>query len=170
MLVVNLFGAPGTGKSTTASGLFYHLKNKGVNAELAGEYAKDLVWSDRDSTLKDQIYVFGKQHHRLFRLKDKVDVIIADSPVLLAASYAEGYPECFTQTIKWAFNEFDNLNYLLQRVKPYNPKGRYQTEEESDQKYYAIRDLLDSSFIDYTCLDADWEAVEIILEDVLDKL
>jgi hypothetical protein len=73
--VVNLFAAPGSGKSTTASGLF--LKNRGVNAELTGEYAKDLTWAKRQHTLQDQIYVFGKQHHRVWRLTHDCEVIIS---------------------------------------------------------------------------------------------
>jgi hypothetical protein len=39
-VVVNLFGGPGTGKSTTASGVFYHLKRDNRNVELVQEYAK----------------------------------------------------------------------------------------------------------------------------------
>jgi adenylylsulfate kinase-like enzyme len=41
--VINLFGGPGTGKSTLAAALFTDLKMKGINAELVTEFAKDLV-------------------------------------------------------------------------------------------------------------------------------
>lgn len=43
-LYVNLYGGPGTGKSTGASYIFSKLKLAGVEAELVTEYAKDLVW------------------------------------------------------------------------------------------------------------------------------
>ena len=42
-IVVNLIGGPGSGKSTTAAGLFYNLKKLGINCEMALEYAKDKV-------------------------------------------------------------------------------------------------------------------------------
>ena len=43
-LVVNFFAGPGAGKSSMAAGLFAELKFRGVNCELATEYAKDKVW------------------------------------------------------------------------------------------------------------------------------
>ena len=42
MLVINLFGAPGAGKSTGAAYIFSLLKMYGINAELITEYAKDM--------------------------------------------------------------------------------------------------------------------------------
>lgn len=40
-LVVNLFGGPGSGKSTGAAYVFARLKMLGYNAELVTEFAKD---------------------------------------------------------------------------------------------------------------------------------
>jgi len=45
-LIVDFFAGPGAGKSTTAADVFAKLKWRGVNAELIGEYAKDLTWSE----------------------------------------------------------------------------------------------------------------------------
>ena len=44
MILVNLFGAPGAGKSTGAAYIFSQLKMNGINAELVTEFAKDKVW------------------------------------------------------------------------------------------------------------------------------
>lgn len=46
MLVVNLFGTPGAGKSTGVAYIFSNLKMRGINAELVTEFAKDMVWED----------------------------------------------------------------------------------------------------------------------------
>ena len=46
-IVVNLFGGPGSGKSTFMANLFYHLKCRGVEVVMAPEFAKDSVWEER---------------------------------------------------------------------------------------------------------------------------
>ena len=53
MKVINLFAGPGTGKSTTAAGLFYKMKSKGYMVELVTEFAKDLVYQESFFRLKD---------------------------------------------------------------------------------------------------------------------
>jgi hypothetical protein len=165
-----LFAAPGVGKSTTASGLFYKMKLAGVNVELAREYAKDLVWSSRLQTLDDQIYVFGKQHHRIFTLLKDVDVIISDCPLVMQLIYSTKYPECFADTVKWAFNQYDNLNYVLERTKAYNPKGRTQTLEESDKLQTDIYALLIENHIPYQRTTGDEAGLEFVFNDVMEKI
>ena len=59
-IVVNLFGGPGSGKSTFMANLFYHLKCRGVEVEMAPEFAKDLVWEERVQYFDEQIYIFAK--------------------------------------------------------------------------------------------------------------
>ena len=47
MKVINLFGGPGCGKSTTAADLFARMKLRGLSVELVTEYAKDVVWDEK---------------------------------------------------------------------------------------------------------------------------
>jgi hypothetical protein len=166
-IVVNLFASPGSGKSTTASGLFYQLKTLGVNAELTGEYAKDLTWSQRQHCLQDQIYVYGKQHHRVWRLQKDCDLIISDSPILLGLAYAQDYPQCFQETVHWSFNQYNNMNFLINRVKPYNPKGRNQTPEESAQKHEVIKNLLHTWKVPFVEVNGDEEGLKTIVSEVV---
>ena len=67
-LIVNIFGGPGVGKSTTAAAVFALLKLHNIEAELVTEFPKDLVWEKRAYTFENQNYIFGKQQHRQWRV------------------------------------------------------------------------------------------------------
>lgn len=163
-IIVNLFGGPGSGKSTTAAGLFHMLKINGVNCELVTEFAKHITWKEDFNTLKNQIYVFAKQHDRMFHLKDKVDVIITDSPIIMGLSYCNWdlMSRSFEQLVVDEFNRTDavNVNYFINRVKEYNPSGRSQTEAEAKEKDVEIRTLLNTYNVPFDIIDGDEQAVE----------
>lgn len=124
-LVINLFAGPGAGKSTTAAGLFYAMKRKGLLVELVTEYAKDRVWEEHHSVFSDQLYLVAKQNRKLKRLVGKVDYIITDSPLLLGQYYSSDEDKVAVRFITdWAFNKYNNLNIFLKRTKPYVKTGR----------------------------------------------
>ena len=134
--VINLIGSPGTGKSTIASELFAKMKWLGYDVELVSEYAKELVWEQRHETFKNELYIFAKQQHRLFRLQGKVKYIITDRPLLLSIFYNDKYgnkSENFRNMVLEEINKFENIDIFLNRTKPYVSKGRNQTEEESKE-------------------------------------
>lgn len=153
MLVANLFGAPGAGKSTTAAMVFALLKQNGVNAELSTEFAKDKVWEQSPKIFQCQEYIFGKQSWKLKRLENEVDVVVTDSPLLNSIIYNSNpvLGEDFNNVVVSCHNYYNNINFLLKRNKPYNPKGRFQTEEESDEIYndifYMLTHYIDSDFV-----------------------
>lgn len=170
-LVVNLFGEPGCGKSTGAAYIFASLKRKGVNVEYVQEFAKDKTW-ENSSALKDQAYVYGCQHYRMFRCADTVDVIVTDSPLPLSIVYDEcsATKSQFAQFVMSDFATFDNVNYLLRRVKPYNPVGRSQSEEAASAIRLEIYKSLDKYHIPFKRKDGDVSGYNEIVEEVIAKL
>lgn len=134
-IVVNLFAGPGAGKSTAAAYIFSQLKMKGINCELITEFAKDKTWEKNYSALRCQEYVFGKQSYKMDRCRDQVDVIITDSPLPLGIFYNQNpvLGRHYESLVMDVFNTYDNLNFFINRKKPYNPVGRNQTEEEAKE-------------------------------------
>jgi energy-coupling factor transporter ATP-binding protein EcfA2 len=130
--IINLFGGPGSGKSTTAYTLAGMMKAAHMNIELVTEYAKDLVWTERHKCIKCQPLIFGKQLHRVERLIGKVDYIITDSPILLSIIYNSSYPPSFNQMVLDIFGSMNNFNFFLRRgERPYNEIGRCQNREQA---------------------------------------
>lgn len=166
MIVINLFAGPGSGKSTTCAGLFSKLKLAGINCEMALEYAKELVWENNLETLNDQIYVFAQQLHRLNRLKNKVDVIITDSPLLLSIIYDQSRNTFFKDLVKEQFDKFNNINYYVRRNSVYNPAGRIENINQAVDKDSEILQLLTDYQISYKTVDKI-NAVEKIFNNII---
>ena len=173
-LVINLFGAPGAGKSTGAAIVFAELKKRGVNAELVTEFAKDKTWEGNATALGCQEYVFGKQSYRLARCRADVDVIVTDSPLPLSLLYVSDPAllgdGAFQKVVMNVFNSYNNLNYYVNRVKPYNPKGRNQTENESKVLAAGLKSLLEENGIVHEEINGDDEGYAAVVEEVAEWL
>lgn len=169
-IVVNLLGGPGIGKSTIAVGVYYNLKKRGLNVELATEVAKDEIYNGSENLLHNQPYIFGLQQNRLWRLQDKVDVIVADSPLVLSIIYSRLNSENFNNFVVEEFNKFNNYNYILNRNDDfYTENGRVHTLEESKKIDKQIVKLLEKYDIDYIKYDTEF-AVEHIVDDVMKNI
>ena len=171
--IINLYGGPGTGKSTSAAYMFAQLKNKGVNAELVREYVKDWAWEERQVGLFDQLYLMGKQVRKESMLLGKVDVIITDSPVWLAGYYASKYsPPVLAQGIEHAIRSYysqseieghEHHHVFLERTKKYDSRGRYQTEEQAKKIDKELSSFLSSRGIDLSSSGTGFDNLSITL-------
>lgn len=172
MLVVNLFGAPGAGKSTGAAYIFSLLKMYGINVELITEYAKDMTWENNSKALGNQAYIFGNQLFKVSRCEDKVDVVITDSPLPLSIIYnnSDILGEEFNNVVMNVFNSYNNLNYYVNRIKPYSEVGRNQTKEESAMIGDSVKLMLHDRNIAYTEIDGNMQGYYGVVSFVLDWL
>lgn len=176
-IVVNLIGGQGAGKSTMMAGLFSWLKWNGVDCEMCTEFAKDLVWEGRKETFADQIYIFGKQNHKLFRCNGKVDVVITDVALPMYIAYNrfygsrdDNFNSAYNSLVMAEFNNYYNLNIYIQRKKPYNPNGRNETEEQARKFDDLFLNVLNEYHIHYYQWDGLESSVAEIGKVVLDRI
>lgn len=166
-LVVNLFGPPGAGKSTTAAGVFSILKLNGLNCELITEYAKELAWEDRlPPKPVDPYYITAKQNHRQWLVDGKVDVMITDSPLPIGIVYSQKSSE-YNNHVLHLFSKYLNKNYFIERTKDYNKVGRHLDENGSNAAGVEIKQLLDENKIPYKTYQCDYKSIELISNDIL---
>lgn len=166
-IVINLFGGPGSGKSTTAAGLFYFFKLFGLSCELCTEWIKECVYEERKEPFDNQIYTFAKQHKRLLDLDGKVDFIITDSPILLSSVYGQHVyeKEQFDEFVLLQFSKFHNYSVFLQRPINFEESGRVHDEKTSKQKDKEIRNLLKSYGITHNYIETSVNTISEILHD-----
>lgn len=172
--VVNLFGGPGTGKSTNAALTFGKLKVRGITAEYIPEYAKDLVWEERHHALSYQPYLSAKQIYRIQRVIGKVPVIITDSPILLSLIYGKDFLPGFADHLWEVWDSWDTMNFFLIRddeKHPYVPLGRTQSNldeaEEIDRK---VENFLNYNEVRHAALKVrEGEETANILTDLIEE-
>ena len=172
MILVNLYGSPGSGKSTGAANIFSKLKMAGVNAELVTEFAKDKVYEGSKKVFDNQAYIFGKQYFRITRCQDDVDVIITDSPLPLSIIYNKDpvLGETFNQLVREVISQYDTMDYFVFRDKPYNPKGRFQNEEESNELATEIFEFLESEKITFCPIKGNEDGYDKVVRHILERL
>jgi nicotinamide riboside kinase len=168
-LVINLTGGPGTGKSTLRAKLFVELKMMGIEVEESPEYVKDLVWEESFKKIENQVYIFGKQHNRLFRLQNKVKVIITDSPLLNSIIYYNGNNPHFEPMIMWEFKQMNNLTLYLERSFEYVENGRMQNLEDAKKVDESYKNLLEKYNVEYTSIRSPYD-INGIIDEVIKRI
>lgn len=175
--VINILGGSGLGKSTLAAGLFYEMKMQGKSVELVTEYVKQWAWQSRKIAPLDQPLIFGHQSNLEASLYGRVDYIVTDSPLLISPIYEKFYNG--ESIVEESMNKFMNRakakgvvynNFLLARNKPFDPRGRYETEHQAKQVDNLLLDYLDSTNTPYvllTCPDRD--RIEYIMHFIKEK-
>lgn len=171
--IINVYGGPGAGKSTSAAYLYYLLKVAGENVELVREYVKDWAWEGRKFGAYDEIYFLGKQVRHESMLFGKVDYIVTDAPVYMTAYYASIY--CSPTLAKGVMSEaqafyqqvsedgHQHLHIMLNRIRPYVQEGRYQNESQAHAVDDGVGDMLLSRGITLINADPSEESLKKVL-------
>lgn len=160
--VINLFGAPGVGKSTTAAGLFNLMKCYGHSVEYVSEVAKDLTWSKDWMGLAHQPSILAQQDYRIYRLKGQVEWVITDSPLPMQIAYqGEEWTRAGLDKFTWSlFERYENFNVLVTRngKLPFEQAGRNQNAEEAMMLDNVIDNIFHTAILDDEVFSLELEA------------
>jgi len=176
-VVINLFGGSGLGKSTTAALIFGEMKLQGKHCELVREFVKEWAWEGRKIQPGDQKIIFDNQLAREKIYYNKLDYIVTDSPLVLGPIYQKFYTgkdsiadDVFNTLKTNEQNGVVYMNFLLKRNKPFDPRGRYETEEQAREvDDYVEAYLKNKSIPFHTVMSDDRERVHEIIEKVIQR-
>lgn len=172
LTLINLYGAPGVGKSSVAAGLFFLMKSHHLSVEQISEYAKYLVHSGRHWQLKEeQLYLLAKQHHKQLILKGSYEYAVTDSPLMLTAFYApKEYHSHFEPLVRQLDSDFKHINIFVTRNladgAPFQTEGRMHDRQGSMAIEKEMRHFLHERGIHFNEVTVDiftpWRILEII--------
>lgn len=167
-VLINIYGGPAAGKSTVAAGLFYELKKKGYDCGLVTEMATELVYDEAFNVMNDQIYLFGEQWHRTFRMLGKVDFIITDSPLLMNIVYDKQNDDDFRKFINSRIHKLKSLDFFVNRSNAFSEVGRIHNLEQSKEVDKTIKELAKKNDVDLIEVEQE-NSVDKILEIILNR-
>lgn len=157
MLLVNLYGDAGSGKTTGAAYVFSKLKLAGVKCELVQDVAKEKILEDNIKAMKNQAYIFGEQYFRLSRLEDEVDVVVTDSPLMLESLYSddERLGTAFKKVVLNVAKSYSSIDFFVKpAVYHRGKKGKIEEDELSEFSKKTIA-MLDKHFPSYVTIDGN---------------
>lgn len=172
-VIVNFFAGPGAGKTSMTLALLAKLKAMGVNCDGSFEYAKVGEWEGRTGKIRQaQLYIAAKQHFRQHILDGEVQVVVTDGPFLLGIVYQKHSAKPLTNlpaTLIELHNQYENINFYVNRTKPYMQIGRSQTEHEARAKDTEVRDMLVEYQIPFTDIEYGDEGMAQVMKILEDR-
>lgn len=119
-LLINIFGAPKSGKTTMMASITAFLKLRGIKCEMAPDYPKEILYEERYSLLKHQLYILAIQEKRIYDLYKFSDIVITDCPILHNLVYNSEEHKTLHPYIVELHESYNNLNIVMQRTKKPN--------------------------------------------------
>jgi thymidylate kinase len=161
---INLYGGPGTRKSTQAAFIYARLKGKKCRVELVQEFVKTWAYENREPSSFDQLYLFARQvRMEDIVLRNGIEYVITDSPIGLSICYSQAYGFVQWPALTTLAQEFErkypSLNLFFDRAgTEYEEHGRFQKEADAMKIDKVILAYLESNQLPYhvvNCTDID---------------
>jgi len=178
--VINFFAGPSAGKTTNALGLASYLKTRRKDILYIPEFAMQAVVQGRLQTLEDQLYILGKQAHKLYDAKDHFEYVVTDAPLFLMLYYMKDANKKFVDGTRWketladlviqTFDQYDNYTYFVDRGdREFRQMGRIHNFQQSVQIDGELRKIASTNGIPYTQIN-NWNDVvsDLVQQKILE--
>lgn len=132
-------------------------------------------------TMKDQVYMLGKQYHRIKNALDLNDILVVDSPILLSYVYFKlnGLDKEINDKIFKDFTfeldrslQYKNVNIILTRdiSFSYQDIGRIHSYNESIIIQNSILDMLNENNVSYFKIKNEFKQLDKTVESILNVI
>lgn len=136
-LVINIYGAPGSGKTTLANKLIERFEQDNFKPALIREYATELIKNNQKELLDNQILVSKAQADNIDKALDKSNLCISESPIELGRLYNKNSSIDYEldEIIKQSNEKYTSINLFIAHdkisISSYDNTYRIHTADES---------------------------------------
>ncbi|NMA83114.1 MAG: AAA family ATPase [Epulopiscium sp.] len=153
-IVINLFGGPGSGKTTCALEITSELRKRRIEAEFVGEVAKELIYDGKekllDGSFVNELSILTEKFRRINRMYGQVDAIVTDAPIKQSIIYAKEGLNTLQMITNSLSQKFNNLNLFVERGnREYQNRGRIHSYEESLKIDLELKKYLKSNRVNF---------------------
>lgn len=142
--LINIFGAPASGKTSMSYALAARLKQRGDTVFLAQEFATELILAGRFVELANQDFLFAEMLRRISLAYGKVDYIITDCPLLINLVYLHKNFKTIVPKLKWQSAFEAHIIAAHQVHKGINILMEFSEEMyTADNRIHTIKDCLE---------------------------
>jgi hypothetical protein len=170
MKVINMFGGPGSGKTSGAIGTTWEMIKAGLRVEFFHEYAKIPAYEQNKAQFEDQLLLTAQQNRPLWLIKNKVDFVVSDSPLIQSIQYKpdDYFPEFYNDFIFELWDYYDNVNFFVKRCKQYVTEGRNESLSESERIDVDVMEMLTKRNIPFHTVWGDENIGKVIMGHLIE--
>lgn len=172
-LVIAFVGAPGVGKSTAAFGAMYEFKKRALSVEYVPEFCNYLFYTDQlIQNVRNQAYIATQQFQQYYNLLGKVDYIITDTGMEIAALHAKAESENAEQLAWYLRGKLNLFTIFIERdekVVKYEQASRIEDESTSRKFSYELEQYMKANKCKYTKVVGVDEAIKVAIETIQSK-
>lgn len=173
--VINIIGGPGCEKSMVSAAIILHMYLRNQSVETVPDYAKTLVWQQRNEGLKNQYQLAQRQFDMINTLDGQVKFLVNECALPQLLFYNENYEhnvcdveKTRKQILDW-YHQHQNINIVVKRSdRKYVHTGRFQTEEEAHEIDRRMRELLVREGIQYTEVEPNVQAIHNFATQIIE--
>jgi predicted ATPase len=156
-VVVEIYGGPGTGKTTFSAELYGALKRTGLHVTLVTEEATTCIQANDMVGLTCQAYLLGASARRLRQVATSYDVVVMEAPLLLNPVYDRDRSPALRALAEEEHRRYRNLPLLLSPLprEQFTTAGRVHDADSAATQHQAIETYLEALGINPVRLPAE---------------
>lgn len=147
--IINIHGAPSSGKSVLAAELFASMKKVGYQVEIVVERTKELIAEKNLFGLADEVSIYAEKRTRIARFLNTPGTwVITDSPLFNSWIYGASVGKHFQDFVLADYESLHPTQVILglDSIYDYEPIGRNPDKDAAMKTFEELNEVITREF------------------------